>query len=149
MATTRAPPRQARAPHVSIQTLEPSDVGMLRLPGQRGARALRLELEQYPGRSVWAPATLEFAIVGPWRNRPEIACVNELVAVRYAEPLLRAAFERCVGHGDDSCPEGNLRAHEFVRISVSVPCFVMRTNRALPKACEICRTVAARRVRFD
>ena len=101
MATTLAPPRQARAPHVSIQTLEPSDVGMLRLPGQRGARALRLELEQYPGRSVWAPATLEFAIVGPWRNRPEIACVNELVAVRYAEPLLRAAFERCVGHGDD------------------------------------------------
>jgi ribosomal protein S18 acetylase RimI-like enzyme len=101
MATTIAPPRRLPSPPVSIQTLEPSDVARLRLPGQRGARALRHELEQYPGRSVWAPSTLEFAIVGPWRNRPEIGCVNELVAVRQAEPLLRAAFERCVSHGDD------------------------------------------------
>lgn len=101
MAATLSPPRHIRTPLGLIQTLEPDDIAMLRLPGQRGARALRLDLERHPGRSVWAPSTLEFAIIGPWRNRPEIACVNELVAVRHAEPLLRAAFERCVEYGDD------------------------------------------------
>ncbi len=101
MSATLSPLRATRTPLVRIQTLEPGDIAMLRLPGQRGARALRLDLERHPGRSVWAPSTLEFAIIGPWRNRPEIACVSELVAVRHSEPLLRAAFERCVEFGDD------------------------------------------------
>jgi len=101
MAATLAPARQTRAPQLSIQTLEPDDIPMLRLPGLRGAQALRREIECYPGRSVWAPATLEFAVVSPWRNRPEIACVSELVAVRHTESLLREAFDRCAAHGDD------------------------------------------------
>src|SRR5688572_700891 len=101
MAATLAPARQTRAPQLSIQTLEPDDIPMLRLPGLRGAQALRREIERYPGRSVWAPATLEFAVVSPWRNRPEIACVSELVAVRHTESLLREAFDRCAAHGDD------------------------------------------------
>lgn len=62
---------------------------------------MRQTLELYPGRSVWAPATLEYALMGPWRNRSEIASVDELVAARHAESLLRAAFERCVAHGDE------------------------------------------------
>ena len=100
MTATLAPVRKTGAPPISIQTLEPSDVAMLRLPGQRGAQALRQQIERHRGRSVWSPSTLEFAVVGPWRNRSEISCVSELVAVRHAGPLLRAAFERCASHGD-------------------------------------------------
>ena len=100
-AATFAPARQSRAPHVDILTIQPGDLPRLRLNGARSIHALRQEIARYPGRSVWAPSTLEFAIVAPWRNRPEIACVTELVAVRYAEPLLRAAFDRCAAHGDD------------------------------------------------
>ena len=101
MAATLATSRQTRDPHVDILTIEPDDVPSLRLPGGRSTLALRQDIKRYPGRSVWAPATLEFAIVGPWRNRLEIACVTELNAVRHAEPLLRAAFERCAIHGDE------------------------------------------------
>ncbi len=101
MAATLAPARQTRAPHVDILTIEPDDVARLRLPGVRSLHALRQEIRTYPGRSVWSPSTLEFVIVGPWRNRPEIACINELAAVRNAEPLLRAAFDRCAIHGDN------------------------------------------------
>jgi ribosomal protein S18 acetylase RimI-like enzyme len=100
MAATLTPARAIPAQTIDILTIEPDDVSRLRLPGLRSSHALRQELRRYPGRSVWAPATLEFAIVAPWRNRPEIACVNELAAVRHAEPLLRAAFERCVAHDD-------------------------------------------------
>ena len=55
----------------------------------------------HPGRSVWVPATLEYALIGPWRNRPEIASIEELVAVRHLEELLRAAVERCAEQGDE------------------------------------------------
>jgi ribosomal protein S18 acetylase RimI-like enzyme len=47
------------------------------------------------------PSTLEYALIGPWRNRPEIASIEDLVAVRHMEELLRAAVERCAEHGDD------------------------------------------------
>lgn len=100
-AATFAPARRTRAPHDDILTLEPEDLPRLRLNGARSMHALRDEIARYPGRSVWAPSTLEFAIVSPWRNRPEIACVTELVAVRHAESLLRAAFDRCAEQGDD------------------------------------------------
>ena len=55
----------------------------------------------HPGRSVWVPATLEYALIGPWRNRPEIASIEDLVAVRHLEELLRAAVERCADQGDE------------------------------------------------
>ena len=89
------------AAHAVVRPLEPGDVAALRLPTPRGATSLRQALEQYPGRSVWAPASLEYALLSPWRHRTEIACVEELDAVRHLEPLLRAAFERCVASGDD------------------------------------------------
>ena len=101
MAAALAAPLATRDSAVTIETLEPDDVAALRLPGYRAARTLRSALERYPGRSVWSPMTLEYAQVGSWRNRSEIANVDELVAVRNAEPLLRAAFERCVMHGDE------------------------------------------------
>jgi len=58
-------------------------------------------LDLYPGRSVWVPATLEYALIGRWRNRPEIASIEDLVAVRHLEELIRAAVERCVDMGDE------------------------------------------------
>lgn len=88
-------------PPPAARTLEPGDIASLRLPTSRGASTLRQALERLPGRSVWAPESLEYVVLAPWRNRTEIACIEELDAVRHLEPLLRAAFERCVAHGDE------------------------------------------------
>ncbi|MCC2629622.1 MAG: GCN5-related N-acetyltransferase [Thermomicrobiales bacterium] len=62
---------------------------------------MRRLLDLHPGRSVWVPTTLEYALIGPWRNRPEIASIEDLVAVRHLEELLRAAIERCADQGDE------------------------------------------------
>jgi ribosomal protein S18 acetylase RimI-like enzyme len=50
-------------------------------------------LHVYPGRSVWIPDADEFAIVGPWRHRMEIAVISLISAVRFADELLVAAVE--------------------------------------------------------
>jgi ribosomal protein S18 acetylase RimI-like enzyme len=83
-----------------VRTLAPRDVDALRLPGKVGAESTRRLLERHPGKSVWVPATLEYALIGAWRNRREIASVEDLVAVRHLEPLLHAAVERCAAQGD-------------------------------------------------
>src|SRR5215204_6836162 len=101
MAGLLTPPRSSRVTAPVVRTLGPEDVAALRLPGRRGAEPMRRLLEIHPGRSVWVPATLEYALIGPWRNRPEIGSIEELVAVRHMEELLRAAVERCAEHGDD------------------------------------------------
>jgi len=62
---------------------------------------VRRLLDRSPGRSVWVPSTLEYALIGLWRNRPEIASIEDLVAVRHLEELLRAAVERCADQGDE------------------------------------------------
>jgi ribosomal protein S18 acetylase RimI-like enzyme len=62
---------------------------------------MRETLERHPGRSVWIPDTLEYAVIGCWRHRPEIASIDELEAVRNVEPLLRTAWERCFEQGDE------------------------------------------------
>jgi ribosomal protein S18 acetylase RimI-like enzyme len=100
MATTLASPFRAAPTPPAILTLEPDDVGALRQPSTRGSRALREALRGHPGRSVWAPATLEYAVLGPWRHRPEISYLEELAAVRHADELLQEAYQRCVDHGD-------------------------------------------------
>jgi GNAT superfamily N-acetyltransferase len=86
----------------TIEPLRPDDVGRLRLepggavdPGE--AREL---LADYPDRSVWAPATLEFALIAPWRHRPEIANVQTLAAAGAADALLAAAAARSRERGD-------------------------------------------------
>src|SRR5215213_7180351 len=101
MAGVLAPPFGSRISAPVVRPLGPEDIPALRLPGRRGAESVRRLLDVHPGRSVWVPSTLEYALIGPWRNRPEIASIEELVAVRHLEELLRAAFERCVDHGDD------------------------------------------------
>lgn len=101
MAGVLAPPRGSRISTSVVRTLEPGDVAALRLPGSRGAESVRRLLELHPGRSVWVPSTLEYALIGPWRNRPEIASIEELVAVRHLDELLQAAVERCAEQGDE------------------------------------------------
>ncbi len=101
MAGALAPALAGHATALTIRTLGPDDVSSLRLPGQRSSQAMRLALKRHSGRSVWAPSTLEYALLQPWRNRPEITSVDELVAVRHADLLLRSAFERCIAHGDE------------------------------------------------
>jgi ribosomal protein S18 acetylase RimI-like enzyme len=101
MAGTLAPPRGKCVSTPVVRTLAPEDVDALRLPGKIGAQSARKLVARNPGRSVWVPATLEYALIGSWRNRPEIASVEDLVAVRHLEPLLYAAVERCAAQGND------------------------------------------------
>src|SRR5215203_5112989 len=101
MAGLLASPHGSRVSSSVVRTLAPGDVAALRLPGSRGAESVRRMLDLYPGRSVWVPATLEYALIGRWRNRPEIASIEDLVAVRHLEELIRAAVERCVDMGDE------------------------------------------------
>ena len=101
MAGTLTPVRGSRITAPVVRPLECEDIPALRLPGRRGTESVRKLLEIHPGRSVWVPSTLEYAVIGPWRNRPEIASIEDLVAVRHMEELLRAAVERCAAHGDD------------------------------------------------
>src|SRR5918993_1190092 len=101
MAGLLSPPRGSPASSSIVRTLVPGDVPALRLPGRRSAESMRRLLDLHPGRSVWVPSTLEYALIGPWRNRPEIASIEDLVAVRHMEELLRAAVERCAEHGDE------------------------------------------------
>ena len=101
MAGTLTPVRGSRITAPEVRPLEREDIPALRLPGRRGADSVRKLFELHPGRSVWVPSTLEYALIGPWRNRPEIASIEDLVAVRHMDELLCAAVERCAAHGDD------------------------------------------------
>jgi ribosomal protein S18 acetylase RimI-like enzyme len=101
MAGVLAPSRGSRITAPLVRPLECEDIAALRLPGRRGADSVHQLLAVHPGRSVWVPSTLEYALIGPWRNRPEIASIEDLVAVRHIEELLRAAVDRCAEHGDD------------------------------------------------
>src|SRR5829696_9403694 len=101
MAGLLSPPRGSLASTSIERTLTPGDVGALRLPGRRSTESVRRLLDLHPGRSVWVPSTLEYVLIGPWRNRPEIASIEDLVAVRHLEELLRAAVERCADQGDE------------------------------------------------
>ena len=96
-----ASPRPSDA-GLEIRSLRPQDVPALRLGNERrfSAAAVRALVETYPGRSVWAPNTLEFALLAPWRHRPEIAVVQDLAAARHPEALIAAAIERCRAAGD-------------------------------------------------
>jgi ribosomal protein S18 acetylase RimI-like enzyme len=80
-----------------IRVLTPNDIPRLLLsdPRQLNDRALRALVTAYPGRSVWAPETLEFVVMSPWRHRLEIAHALEVSAVRHRESLLTAAIGQC------------------------------------------------------
>lgn len=80
-----------------VQTLSETNLDALRLRSQSKIEPddVRRTLFSYPGRSVWLPETLEFAIVAPWRHRTEVANIQELAAVRHPELLVEAVVERC------------------------------------------------------
>jgi GNAT superfamily N-acetyltransferase len=86
---------------VEIRTLTPDDVNELRLGWRTRLHPDEILqiLHTYPGRSVWAPESLEFAITGPWRHRQEIANIQELSAVRHPEQLIEAVVERARASG--------------------------------------------------
>ena len=79
-----------------IRILTPGDIRGLRFGwhSRFSGTEMRAVLERYPGRSVWAPQTREYALVGPWRNRDEIAAVLELSAVQHPRTMIGAAVER-------------------------------------------------------
>ncbi|HEY7035887.1 MAG TPA: GNAT family N-acetyltransferase [Thermomicrobiales bacterium] len=96
----RADPRTLRQPTTRARTLTDADVDALRLNWHTKIEPedVRRILFSYPGRSVWLPETLEFAVVAPWRHRSEVANIRHLVAVRHPELLVEAAVERCDAH---------------------------------------------------
>lgn len=79
-----------------VRILLPQDVDRLGLGWQHrhDPQDVRRLLGTWPDRSVWIPETREFALVGPWRNRPEIAAIQELSAIKGTEPLVSALIER-------------------------------------------------------
>ena len=85
-----------------IRLLTPEDVPRLCLGRQRRANetTVREIVASYPNRSVWAPETLEFVLVAPWRHRREVAAIDELAAVKHAGALLHAAVEHSRRAGD-------------------------------------------------
>lgn len=111
MTGTLAPARLSPLLSPSVRPLQPADVTTLRLPGQRSAETMREALARHPHRSVWIPETLEYALVGQWRNRQDIASVDELVAIRNLEPLLRSAFELSVERGSELLLAIELETH--------------------------------------
>jgi ribosomal protein S18 acetylase RimI-like enzyme len=86
---------------VDIRTLTSEDVDALRLGWRTRLHPDEIHriLSIFPGRSVWAPETLEFAIASPWRHRNEIANIQELSAVRHPEQLIEAVGERARSAG--------------------------------------------------
>jgi len=97
----RADPRSRLATTVQPRILKDADVDSLRLGWQTkiDPEEVRRALFSYPGRSVWLPETLEFAVVTPWRHRDEVGNVRHLVAVRHPELLIETAVERCAAEG--------------------------------------------------
>ena len=107
-------------PLTTIRLLQLEDVSRLRPTwwSRWDQESVAGTLMRYPGRSVWNPETLEFALIGAWRHRDEISHVLELLAVSEAERLLRAAIEASDAAGaavlvavesDESRPPGFYR----------------------------------------
>jgi ribosomal protein S18 acetylase RimI-like enzyme len=86
---------------LDIRTLTPKDIDVLRLGWRTRLHPDEIHriLEVFPGRSVWAPETLEFAIASPWRHRHEIVNIQELTAVRHPEQLIAAVVDRSRAEG--------------------------------------------------
>ena len=84
----------------AVVPLTPDDVPRLRLDRPSGEIAVVEQVAAYPGRAVWAPATLEYVVLAPWRHRPEIAHLAEISTGRHAAALVAEAIGRCRAAGD-------------------------------------------------
>lgn len=84
-------------PVAGIRELTPRDIDQLRFGfwSRASNEDVKRTIESYPGRSVWLPDTLEYAIVGPWRHRMDVANVQELSAVRHPAGMLQAVVRQC------------------------------------------------------
>lgn len=79
-----------------IRELTIADIASLRLGWWSRFDSLEVEavLKSAPGLSTWIPETHEYALVGPWRHRPEIVNVIELVSIQHPVHLALASLEQ-------------------------------------------------------
>ncbi len=84
-----------------VRVLTPEDVPLLRLGwhNRMDAHDAQRLVASYPGRSVWIPENREFALVGPWRHRDEVAAIHELSAIRRVDAVVEAVISRCQDAG--------------------------------------------------
>ncbi len=84
------PPLSQEVP--SVASLEPGDARDIRLPwlSRFDTRTLQAHLQSYPHTSLWVPETGEYAIMGRWRRRHDIAEVVEVTARKGRQALLQA-----------------------------------------------------------
>ncbi|HET9659598.1 MAG TPA: GNAT family N-acetyltransferase [Thermomicrobiales bacterium] len=61
--------------------------------GRLDINDLNRTLSSFPGRSSWIPELDEVLIVGPWRNRDDIAAVAQISAVRRLDDLIATSRE--------------------------------------------------------
>ncbi|MGH2531595.1 MAG: GNAT family N-acetyltransferase [Thermomicrobiales bacterium] len=92
----------AVSPNLRVRTLRDENVADLRLGWHARLQPdeIRRLLSMHRGRSVWSPETLEYAIVGPWRHRPEIGHLVDVSAVRNPEAVIDHVIVRCHDAGD-------------------------------------------------
>ena len=96
-----SPQPRIAIPSPAVLPLRSTDIPSLRLPSRQSVEQMRTALVQRPDRSVWIPDTLEYAIVGCWRNRQEISSLDDLTAVRNVASLVQAAADRSFQQGDE------------------------------------------------
>jgi len=86
-----------------IVPLELDDLPRLRLKwGSRySVQEVAQLVRQAPGLSLWAPATGEYVLAGPWRHREEIVAVHELAAGSLTYHLLDALAEIARARGKE------------------------------------------------
>jgi ribosomal protein S18 acetylase RimI-like enzyme len=86
---------------IATLSLTPGDVDRLRLGwwSRLGIEDVRRLVASAPGHSLWIPETHEYILVGPWRHRPDVMHVQDLVAVRHPVELMRAAIAHATDAG--------------------------------------------------
>jgi ribosomal protein S18 acetylase RimI-like enzyme len=85
----------------SVVPLAPADVQRLRIGWRARLNADEIQrcLTLAPGRSIWNPATYEYAIGAPWRNRLDIIQIAELSAIQHPETMIRGVVDAAYQHG--------------------------------------------------
>jgi ribosomal protein S18 acetylase RimI-like enzyme len=77
--------------------------------GRLDINDLNRTLSSYPGRSSWVPDVDEVLVIGPWRNRDEIAAVTQISAIRRLDDLIALSRDASFRLGADAfvMPEWN------------------------------------------